>query len=81
LKPLHKLNPGEKAFIIDMKNSNLCERFFEMGVFPGDMIEVRENSSDNNSIVVFINNHTFNIYKKAAETIMTNVVSYEFCLN
>lgn len=81
MKPLHKLSAGEKAFIVDMRNGQLCERLFELGIFPGDLIEVKENAADNNSIVVCINNHSFNIVKKAAETIITNVVSYEFCLN
>ena len=45
------------------------------------MVEIKENSSDNQSIVVAINNHTYNIVKGAAETIMTNVVSFDICLN
>ena len=77
MKPLHHLNPGEKAFIVDMRNSKLCEKLFELGVFPGDLVEMKENNSDNNSIVVRINEHTFNIYRKAAETIITNVVSFQ----
>ena len=81
MKPLHKLSSGERAFIVDMRNPSLCEQLFELGVFPGDLIEVKENSSDNNSLVVCINNRRFNIYKKAAETIITNVVSFEMNLN
>ena len=52
-----------------------------MGVFPGDMVEIKENSTDNQSIVVKINNRTYNLFKGAAETIITNVVSFEICLN
>jgi Fe2+ transport system protein FeoA len=81
MKPLHQLSAGEKAFIVDMRNSRLCEAFFEMGVFPGDAIEVKENCADNNSLVVLINRKTYNIYKKAAESIITNVVSFEIHLN
>jgi len=81
MKPLHKLNPGEKAFIVDMRNSKLCERLFELGVFPGDLVEMKENNSENNSLVVVINNNTFNIYRPAAETIITNVVSFQISLN
>ena len=81
MKPLNKLNPGEKAFIVDMQNSKLCEKFFELGVFPGDLVEMKENNSDTNSLVVTINNQTFNIYRPAAETIITNVVSFEMSLN
>jgi len=81
MKPLHKLTSGERAFIVDMRNSKLCEQFFELGIFPGDLVEVKENSSDNNSLLVCINNKNFNIYKKVAETIITNVVSFEVSLN
>ena len=81
MKPLHHLTPGEKAFIVDMRNSKLCEKLFELGVFPGDLVEMKENDSTNNSIVVTINDHTFNIYRQAAETIITNVVSFEISLN
>ena len=81
LKPLTQLLPGERAFIVDMRNSLFCEKLLELGVFPGDMVEVKENSGDNQSIVVKINNRTYNIFKSAAETIITNVVSFEICLN
>ncbi|MFM2307026.1 MAG: hypothetical protein RLZZ367_1695 [Bacteroidota bacterium] len=81
MKPLHQLAPGEKAFIVDMRNTMLCEKLFEMGVFPGDMVEMKENNRETNSVVVKINNLTFNIYRPAAETIITNVVSFEVSLN
>ncbi|MFN8322085.1 MAG: FeoA family protein [Chitinophagales bacterium] len=81
MKPLHKLTPGEKAYIVDMRNSKLSEKLFELGVFPGALVEMKENCRSNNSLVVAINNHTFNIYKKAAETIITNAVSFEISLN
>lgn len=54
---------------------------FELGVFPGDLVEMKENNTNTNSVVVTINNHTFNIYRPAAETIITNVVSFEISLN
>jgi Fe2+ transport system protein FeoA len=81
MKPLHKLSSGEKAFIVDMLNSQLCEQLFELGVFPGDLVIVKENLANTNSLLVSINNNTFNINKKAAETIITNVVSFEVSLN
>ena len=81
MKPLLQLAPGEKAFIVDMRNTILCEKLFEMGVFPGDLVEMKENNANTNSVVVKINNHTFNIYRPAAETIITNVVSFEMSLN
>ena len=81
LKPLTQLRPGERAFIVDMRNSLFCEKLLELGVFPGDMVEVKENSGDNQSIVVKINDRTYNMFKSAAETVITNVVSFEICLN
>ncbi|MCX6198482.1 MAG: FeoA family protein [Bacteroidetes bacterium] len=81
MKPLNKLSTGEKAFIVDMRNSKLCDELFKLGVFPGDLVEMQENSVFNNSLVVKINNKKFNIFKNAAETIITNVVSFEFALN
>lgn len=81
MKPLNQLSAGEKAFIVDMRNSKLCDELFKHGVFPGDLVEMQENSIFNNSLVVKINNKKFNIYKNAAETIITNVVSFEFALN
>ena len=81
MKPLHQLAPGEKAFIVDMRNTILCEKLFEMGVFPGDLVEMKENNANTNSVVVKINSHTFNICRPAAETIITNVVSFEMSLN
>ena len=80
-KPLHKLAAGEKAFIIDINDAKQCELFFELGVFPGDLVQMEENCSGNNSLRVRINNKRFNIYKQAAETIITEVVSFELSLN
>jgi Fe2+ transport system protein FeoA len=81
MKPLNQLDSGQKAYIVDMRDPNLCERLFEMGVFPGDLVVVKENLTDRNSLLVTINDKTFNIYKGAAETIITNVVSFEMSLN
>ncbi|MFN8285164.1 MAG: FeoA family protein [Chitinophagales bacterium] len=81
LKPLDKLCAGERAYIVDMRNSKLCEKFFELGIFPGDLVEVKINSLDKNSLVIIVNNKTFNIFRQAAETIITHSVSFEFSLN
>jgi Fe2+ transport system protein FeoA len=81
LKSLDKLGAGERAYIVDMKNSRLCEKLFELGVFPGAVVEMQFNSVDHNSIIVKINGHTYNLYKPAAETIITNTVLFEISLN
>jgi Fe2+ transport system protein FeoA len=81
MKPLHKLATGERAYIVDLRDGTLCLQLFELGCFPGDLVEVKENCADKNSIIIVINNTTINLYKKAAETIITNTVSFEFSLN
>lgn len=81
MKPLTHLQPGERAFIVDMKNGHFCTKLFELGVFPGDMVEIKENTSDTQSIVFKINGRTYNLIKGVAETIITNVVSFDICLN
>jgi len=81
LRPLDKLNAGERAYIVDMKNTLLCEKLFEMGVFPGDLVEVKENNANHSCMIVSINNQSFMIYKIAAQTIVTNVVHFQFALN
>lgn len=81
MKSLDKLGAGERAYIVDMKNSRLCEKLFELGVFPGAVVEMQFNSVDHNSIIVKINGHTYNLYKPAAETIITNTVLFEISLN
>jgi Fe2+ transport system protein FeoA len=81
LKSLDKLKVGERAYIVDVKNSLLCEKFFEMGVMPGAMVEMTYQSELNNSIIVKINGCTYNIFKPAAETIITSAVLFEAALN
>lgn len=81
MKSLDKLGVGERAYIVDMQNSLLCEKLFEMGVFPGDLVEVKVNSKENNLLVVVIKGQTLKIYKPAAETIITNTIHFETSLN
>lgn len=81
MKTLNELSPGERAFIVDMRNSQLCQKLFAMGVFPGSVVEVRKNDIKADSLVVIINNQTFIIYKHAAESILTNTVTFELSMN
>ena len=81
MKPLHKLNPGEKAFIVDLRHPRLSEKLLALGIFPGAMVEVKEPGPNSNCMTVHINNHDYNIYRHAAATIITHHVSLEFGLN
>lgn len=81
LKPLHKLQPGEKAFIVDLQNPRLSEKLLELGIYPGALIEVKEHNDEGNYMRVQVNRKDYNIFKHAASTIITNIVSLEFDLN
>ena len=81
LKPLSELKTGEKAFIVDLLNPRLNEKLISMGIFPGVRVEVRRRARNSNCMVVRINNQEYNIYLRAAATIITNTVSLEFELN
>lgn len=81
MKSLDKMKVGERAYIVDVTNSLLYEKLFELGVMPGAMVELTYRSELNNSVIVKINGCTFNIYKPAAETIITNAILFEAALN
>ena len=81
MKPLHELESGEKAFIVDIRNPRLSEKLFGLGIFPGTLIKVKEHLPDSNCMLVQINKRDYNIYRHAAATIITNVVSLELELN
>ena len=78
---LDKLGAGARAYIVDMRNTKFSEKLLELGILPGDLVEVKHNCQLNNSMIVTVNNKTFNIFRPAAETIITNQVSFEICLN
>jgi len=81
MKPLTKLSSGERAYIVDMRDGEICSILFEMRIFPGDMVEIKDNSANNNSVVIKVGNRTLNLVKNSAETIITNAVSFEINLN
>jgi Fe2+ transport system protein FeoA len=81
LKPLHELRSGEKAFIVDLRNPRLSEKLFELGIYPGALIEVKEHREEANYMLIHVNRKDYNIFKHAASTIITNNVSLEFELN
>lgn len=81
MKSLAELFKGEYAYIVDLKDNEVCEDFFDMGCFPGDLIRVLENNPNKDSMKVSCKNFQFPIYKKAAKKVITNVVSFEISLN
>lgn len=81
MKSLDKLGEGERAYIVEISNNILQEKLFEMGVFPGDEVIMKTNSDDHNSVVISVRGQTFNLFKPAAETVITQAISFEFSLN
>ena len=80
-KPLTELYQGEYGYIVDLRDHDVCEDFFDMGCFPGDMITVLENNPSKDSMQVSCKNFQFPIYKRAAKKVITNIVSLEMHLN
>jgi Fe2+ transport system protein FeoA len=81
MKPLTDLEIGEFGYIVDLKDNNLTRELFELGCFPGDLIKVVENSPGRDFMTFRCRDKSFHLYKRRARYIITNVVSYTFCLN
>jgi len=81
MKSLDKLGAGERAYIVEISNEKLQEKLFELGVFPGDEVIMKVNSNDHNSVTISVRGQVYNLYRPAAETIITSAVSFEFSLN
>lgn len=81
MKSLDQLGAGERAFIVEINNEKLQDKFFELGIFPGDEVIMKINNNDHNSVVISIRGQTLNLFKPAAETIITQAISFEFSLN
>jgi Fe2+ transport system protein FeoA len=81
MKSLDKLRVGERAYIVEISNNKLQEKLFEMGILPGDEVIMKVNSEKHNSVIVSVRGQTFNLFKPAAETIITRALSFEFSLN
>lgn len=80
-KPLTKLNPGEKAYIVDLKNGKVGEYLLKAGIFPGDLIEIQYITPAKNYVVFKVNNEHIKMHMNAAETVLTHFVQHQFCLN
>jgi Fe2+ transport system protein FeoA len=81
MKSLDQLEAGERAFIVEISNEKLQDKLFEMGIFPGDEVIMKTNNNDHNSVIISIRGQTLNLFKPAAETIITQAISFEFSLN
>lgn len=81
MKSLLDLKEGEFAFVVDFTASENIEQLLELGIFPGEKIIMKCNSAKKNYILVQLNKVLLSIPKQKAETIITNYISFEFCLN
>ena len=81
MKPLTELERGEYGYIVDMRDSQITCQLFDMGCFTGDLICVESNRPERDFMTFSCREHYYRLYKPKAETIITNVVSYQFCLN
>jgi Fe2+ transport system protein FeoA len=81
MKPLSDLLQGEFGYIVDLKDKNVIAQLFEAGCFPGDLIRVIDNHPTQEFITFRYRKNLIHLHRAKAKTIMTNPVSYYFCLN
>jgi Fe2+ transport system protein FeoA len=81
MKPLSDLLQGEFGYIVDLKDKNVLSQLFEMGCFPGDLIRVVDNHPTQEFMTFRYRKNLIHLDRSKARTIMTNPVSYHFCLN
>jgi len=81
MKRLTELKKGEFGFIVDLRDGGVCLELLDKGCFPGEKVAILENRPEANHIIIAVNNHRYQIIKRKANTIITNVVSYEIHLN
>jgi len=81
MKRLTQLKKGEFAFVVDLRDPIVCLEMLDNGFFPGEKVDVLENMPDANHILVAMNTKHYQIIKKKANSIITNVVSYDIHLN
>ena len=81
MKPLSEMLRGEYGYIVDLNDKNVTAQLFEAGCFPGDLIRVVENQPAHSFMVFRYRKNIIHLDRSKAKTIITNPVSYSFCLN
>lgn len=73
---LDKLKKGDMVKITSFKNNNLPAKFFELGIIPGAIIQVKHKAPLHGPICVNIiqNNSLIAIRKSEASTILTDKI-------
>jgi Fe2+ transport system protein FeoA len=72
---------GEFGYIVDLNDLNVTTQLFEAGCFPGDLIRIVENQPAREFITFRYRRNLIHLDRAKAHTIMTNPISYSFCLN
>ena len=81
MRPLSDLLRGEFGYIVDLTDRHLIEQLFDAGCFPGDLIRVIDNDPEQNFMTFRLRRQVFHLDRAKASTILTNPISYYFCLN
>lgn len=81
MRPLSDLLRGEFGYIVDLTDKDLISQLFEAGCFPGDLIRVIDNDPERNFMTFRLRRQVFHLDRAKASTVLTNPVSYYFCLN
>jgi Fe2+ transport system protein FeoA len=81
MRPLSDLSKGEFAYIVDMEDKGLAEELFELGCFPGDLICVVVNLPEVDFMTFRCWKNLIHLNKGKAKFIITNVTSFDVCLN
>lgn len=78
---LDVLPAGMIRYVIDIRDSVICEEIFKKGIFPGDCIRVIENNPGSKHIIIESNQREVKITKSKASQIVTWLFSCHYSLN
>ena len=70
MKKLSELKVGDKGFVLSIQDESLEQQFLEMGVTPGQLIEVERKSPFSDPIAVVVSNLLISIRLSDADNII-----------
>ena len=73
MKKLSELKVGDKGFVSSIQDEFLEQQFLEMGVTPGQMIEVERISPFSDPIAVVVSNLLLSVRLKDANNIIISL--------
>ncbi|MCS6933833.1 MAG: ferrous iron transport protein A [Chitinophagales bacterium] len=81
MRPLSQLKPGEKALIIDVSNRLVARKLSREGLSPGDIVTVKENDPQSQTLLIDVNNSTYRLFTPIADTIFIHKINIPLCFN